>query len=79
MKQQVINGKTYSIYAHDTIISDLTTDVENLTAQLNTVESDINHLIDTIQPNNFTSNVVWSELYRIKNLLKIVAAQAKVK
>ena len=79
MKQQVINGKTYSIYAHDAIISDLTTDVENLTAQLNTIESDINNLISTIHPNDFTSNVVWSELYRIKNLLKIVAAQAKVK
>ena len=79
MKQQVINGKTYSIYAHDAIISDLTTDVENLTAQLNTIESDINNLISTIHPNDFTSNVVWSELYRIKNMLKIVAAQAKVK
>lgn len=79
MKQRVINGKTYSIFAHDSIISDLTSDVENLTAQLNNVESDINHLISTINPNDFTSNVVWSELYRIKNLLKIVAAQAKVK
>ena len=50
MKQQVINGKTYSIYAHDAIISDLTTDVENLTAQLNTIESDINNLISTTSP-----------------------------
>ena len=79
MKQRVINGKTYSIFAHDSIISDLTSDVENLTAHLTNVESDINHLISTINPNDFTSNVVWSELYRIKNLLKIVAAQAKVK
>ena len=79
MKKQVINGRSYSIYAHDAIIGDLTSDVENLTAQLNTVESSINHLISTINPNDFTSNVVWSELYRIKNLLKIVAAQAKVK
>ena len=79
MKKQVINGNTYSIFAHDAIISDLTSDVENLTAQLNNVETSINQLISTINPNDFTSNVVWSELYRIKNLLKIVAAQAKVK
>ena len=79
MKQQVINGRSYSIYAHDAIISDLTSDVENLTAQLNNVETSINQLIRTINPNDFNSNVVWSELYRIKNLLKIVAAQAKVK
>ena len=77
--KQIINGRTYSVYAHDAIISDLTTDVEQLTTQLHTVEANINHLINTIQPSNFSSNVVCSELYRIKGLLKIVAAQAKVK
>lgn len=79
MKEQVINGRTYSAYAHDAIVSDLTADIEKLTAQLNNVEASIKQLIDTIDPNVFTSNVVWCELYRIKSLLHIIAKQAKVK
>lgn len=55
------------------VICDLTAEIKKLTAKLNKIESDINHLINTIQPNKATCN----ELHRIKNLLKFIVKQAK--
>ena len=50
------------------VICNLTADIKKLTAKLNKIESDLNHLINTIQPNKATCN----ELHRIKNLLKFI-------